>query len=365
MPNQSLTDLETPALVVALDALDHNIREISAWISGRGKHWRPHAKSHSSPAIVHKQMQAGAIGATAATVTEAESLAAGGVRDLLIAHCVADESKCDRVAALCDTAVPIVCCDHYAQAELLSAACRRRGVTCRVLLDVNIGLHRTGIRPGPDAVDLAKGLLTLPGIQLCGVMGYEGHLLTLADPARKRDEILRALAVLDETTEQLRRIGVNVEIISAGGTGSYQSAADAPGVTELQAGGGIFGCPFYTEVCGVVGLRPALSVVATVVSRPSLTRAILDCGRKTIAGEVHPPRVIARVDGPPLPDAEVTLQSAEHWTLELGPDSRNLTIGDRVLVRPGYGDLTIHRHRQIWGVRNGRVEEVFPVAGRR
>ncbi len=359
-----LTDLDTPVLVVELDALEANIAAMAHWLAARGKQWRPHAKGHKSPFIAQRQLAAGAIGVTVAKSSEAEVFAAAGIRDILIAHCVVGAPKVERVARLCAHAEPLVCCDHYVQAEQLSAACTARGVVCRVLIEINIGLHRSGVRPGPDARDLARGIARLPGLRLAGLMGYEGHLLTLPDLDEKRARIASAMGMLEEVRDQLHADGLPCEIVSAGGTGSYQITADCPAVTELQAGGGIFADPFYLEECRAVGLSPSLALLATVVSRPKLERAVLDCGRKSLSPQIHPPQVVGLAGGPALPDAEITQFSAEHLTLTLGPQSRDVTIGDKLLLRPGYSDLTTVLHDRFYGVRQGVVECVIPIAAR-
>jgi D-serine deaminase-like pyridoxal phosphate-dependent protein len=350
--------------VLDLDALDANIAAMAGFLAARGKQWRPHAKGHKSIEIARRVLAAGAIGLTVAKTAEAEIFAAAGVRDLLIAHCIVGETKVDRVARLARSADPIVCCDHYAQAEMLSHACVRAGVRCRVLIEVNMGLHRIGVRPGPDTLNLARGIARLPGVTLAGVMGYEGHLLTIRDPAEKRTRIGDSIGMLLESRDQLRAAGWEYPIVSAGGTGSYQITGEIDGVTELQAGGGMFGDPFYTDACGATGLRPALSLLSTIVSRPKLERAVLDCGRKSLSPEVHPPAVIGRAEGRPLPDATITQWSAEHLTLDLGPQSRELHIGDKVLLRPGYSDLTTVLHDRYYGVRHGRVECILPIDAR-
>lgn len=357
----AIAAIDTPALVLDLDALDANIAAMAKFLTARGKQWRPHAKGHKSVEIARREIAAGAIGLTVAKTSEAELFAAAGIRELLIAHCVVGERKLERVARLAQTADPIVCCDHYVQAEMLSHACVRAGVRCRVLIEVNIGLHRIGVRPGPDTLNLARGLARLEGVTLAGVMGYEGHLLTIADPAEKRTRIRDAIGMLLEARDQLLSAGCPCPIVSAGGTGSYQLTGEIDGVTELQAGGGIFADPFYTDACGATGLTPSLALLATVVSRPKLERAILDCGRKSLSPEVHPPQVIGRAEGRPLPDAAITQWSAEHLTLDLGPQSRELHIGDKVLLRPGYSDLTTVLHDRYYGMRNGNVERIIPL----
>lgn len=361
---RAVSELDTPALVVDLDALESNISAMAGFLSARGKGWRPHAKGHKSPEIARRQLQAGAVGVTVAKPSEAEVFVEAGVRDVLIAHCVVGGPKVERVARMCRQADLLAACDHYVQAEQLSHACRAAGVVCRVLIEINVGMHRTGVRPGPDARELARGIERLPGLRLAGLMGYEGHLLNVADPEEKRNSINSAMAMLAEVQEQLRSDGLPCEIVSAGGTGSYQISAAAPAVTELQAGGGIFADPFYTEACQTVGLAPSLSLVATVVSRPKLERAVLDCGYKSLSPLLHPPHVIGRVEGLPLPDAEITRFSAEHLTLTLGPGARDVKIGDKLLIRPGYSDLTTVLHERFYGVREGIVECVLPLAAR-
>ena len=362
--SNSIAEIDTPALLVDLEALEENITCMATYMRDRGKDWRPHAKGHKSPVIAKRQVAAGAIGVTVAKTSEAEVYAREGIRDILIAHCVAGEQKLQRIAELCRIADPIVCCDHFVQAKALSQACRSNGVTCRVLIDIDIGMNRTGLRPGPDVDDLAQAVLQLTGVKLAGVMGYEGHLLTIPDLDEKRRRITSAMAILAEAREQLMGMGVESPIVSAGGTGSFQITADCEGVTEIQAGGGIFADPFYTDTCQVTGLTPSLALMSTVVSRPMLDRAVLDCGRKSLSADHHPPVIVGHSDGPPLPDAEIAMHSAEHLTLTLGPRSRELHIGDKVLIRPGYSDLTALLHGRFYGVRDGRMVEEIPIVAR-
>ncbi len=361
---QPIREVDTPALVLDLDALDHNVRQITQFLSAHGKAWRPHAKCHKSVTIGHRLLDAGAIGLTVAKLSEAELFARAGIRDLLIAHYVVGRRKLARLVALRHTADPIVCCDHFVQAESISEAMHAAGLRLRVLVEINLGLHRTGVRPGPDTWQLVEALAAMPGIDFAGIMGYEGHLLTLPDLEDKRDRIVAAMNVLVETATELECRGYPCRIVSAGGTGSYQQAATVPGVTEMQAGGVIFADPFYTDACRVTGLQPSLSLLSTVVSRPKLERAVLDCGRKSLSDAVFPSRVERTVTGRSLPDAAITMYSAEHLTLELGPESRDLLIGEKVLIRPGYSDMTTVLHDRIYGVRNERVTGIIPLEGR-
>lgn len=351
-------DLDTPILCIDLDVMEANIAKMAGYMAERGKQWRPHAKCHKTPAIAHKQIAAGAIGVTCAKVSEAEVMAAAGIRDILIANMIVGERKLERVASLCREADPIVACDHFAQIEPLSAVCHKLGVKCRVIIEVNIGLDRVGIRAGRDTVDLAEAISQMPGVELVGIMGYEGHLLTIEDQEEKRRAITDSIGTLVACRDQMLKKGLRCDIVSAGGTGSYQITSDCPGVTELQCGGGIFADPMYRNKMQVTGLDYALTVLATVVSRPTLERAILDSGRKTLNPDHHVPLVKN------FPDAEAVQLSAEHCKLQLGPQSRDLKIGDKIELIVGYADFTTVLHDEFYGFRGNRLEVVWPILGR-
>lgn len=349
---------DTPAYCLDLDRFEANVNYMAETIRERGKAWRPHSKGHKSPAIAWKQIKAGAIGVTCAKVSEAEVMIDAGIEDVLIANVIAGEPKCDRLATLCKSGRPIICCDHYAQAEPIAAACRRWGVRCRVLVDVNIGMNRTGINPGRDALELAQAVDRLAGLELVGIMGYEGHLMKVADQAEKREKVRESLAVLKMTRDQFLQHGLRCDIVSAGGSGSLAFCKEAEGITELQSGGGIFGDPFYVDACRQPGLKSALTILSTVTSRPALDRAILDAGRKTVNPDIHPPLVKG------FSDAEVVSLSAEHCTLKLGPESQRLKIGDKVELVVGYADFTTILHEAFLGFRDDKLEVVWPILGR-
>lgn len=351
-------DLDTPLLCIDLDRMENNIRQMADTCRSHGVQWRPHEKCHKTPAIALKEIAAGALGVTCAKVSEAEVMAAGGVRDILIANMIVGERKWERVASLCRHADPIVTCDHYAQVEPLATICKKHGVAPRVIIEVNLGLDRVGTRPGRETLELAQAISRLPGLRFAGIMGYEGHLLRIADPVEKEQKIRSAIGVLTGCADSIRQSGLPCDIVSAGGTGSYQITVKCPGVTELQAGGGIFMDPFYRNDCQVADLEYALTVLATVVSRPSLERAVLDAGRKTM----HPDLALPVVVG--YPDARVKRLSAEHCELDLGSRSQDLKIGDKVELVVGYGDFTTVLHDEFYGFRNNRLEVVWPILGR-
>jgi len=361
---QHQSKLDTPALCIDLDAMESNAKLMSSRLTDHGKRWRPHVKCHKSPVIAKTLIEAGANGMTSAKVSEAEKFLNAGIRDVLIANLVVGETKLTRLLNLYDVGEPIVVCDHFVQAEAISGRFASRGKRCRVLVEVDLGLRRVGIRPGLDARTLCQGISKLPGVELVGVMGYEGHLLTEPDREKKHRQIMNAMSILEESRDQMIADGIPCDIVSAGGTGSYEMTTQHSAVTELQCGGGIFGDPFYSERCHVTGHVPAIELLATVVGRPSLDRAILDIGRKSIHPDIHPPKLVRSVQGRALPDGTFIQFSAEHTTLELGSESQSLIIGDKVVITPGYNDHTTVLHDRFYGLRDGIVESIIPISAR-
>jgi D-serine deaminase-like pyridoxal phosphate-dependent protein len=351
-------DLDTPALLIDLAALEANIAQAAAMCREHGVAWRPHAKCHKSPDIARRLLEAGAIGLTCAKLGEAEVFAAAGIHDLLIANYVVGLQKMQRLVELRRKADPIVCLDHIDQAVPISRAMHTARQRVRAILEVDIGLARAGVLPGKPALELAKRVAALPGIELVGIMGYEGHLLTIADQGEKAARICAALGQLVETAERIRSAGIDCRIVSCGGTGSLPFAVMQPGITEVQAGGVIFMDAFYRHKCQLEGFRYALSLLVTVVSRPAPDRAIIDAGRKALNADIANPIVVGRED------ITVACLSAEHGWLKLGPAAVDLKIGDRLEIIPGYGDLTTVLHNQFYVLEHERLVDIWPLTAR-
>lgn len=352
----TLAELDTPALCLDLDAFQANVRRVAELCQQRGVAWRPHAKCHKSQDVGTRLVEAGALGLTCAKLGEAEVMGEAGIQDLLIANMIVGEQKVARLVELRRRANPIVCIDSFEQARPIAAAMATAGLECRVILEVDIGLHRVGIPP-ERAPAMAAELAGMPGINFAGIMGYEGHLLTIADLEEKRAKIDEALQLLVSTAEAIRAGGTDCEIVSCGGTGSILYCTDQAGITEVQAGGAIFMDEFYRSICQVDFLDQALSVIATVVSRPAPDRAVIDAGRKTINGEICMPAVM---DPPGL---VVKSLSAEHGALQV-PEGMELKIGDRVRLAPGYGDLTTVLHNQFYVHQGDQIVDCWPLQAR-
>jgi D-serine deaminase-like pyridoxal phosphate-dependent protein len=353
-----LDELDTPALLLDLAAFEHNVALMSQTLRERGVAWRPHAKAFKCPAIAHALRRAGAIGVTIAKVSEAEVMAACGIDDILIAHLVVGPSKVARLAALQRRADVKVTVDHPDHVAPIARAAREAGVEVGVLVDVDLGMRRCGVATPKAAVALANQVAREPGLRFDGLMGYEGHTLYEPDPAVKRSAVAEAIGRLNRAVEAVEAAGLACRIVSAGGTGSYQITSGLPGVTELQAGGGVFACRYYTELCKVEGHQPAIAVLATVVARPAPDLAVLDIGHKAVS-EFRATPVLRD-----HPDCRIIGLSAEHAKVEVGPDAASLRIGDKVAVTPGYSDFTFVLHDRVIGHRDGRVESVWELLGR-
>ncbi len=351
-------ELETPALCLDLDTFDANVRHMASECQRHGVAWRPHAKCHKSLAIARKLLAAGAIGMTCAKLGEAEVFATAGIRDLLIANLVVGPSKVRRLAELRRIADPIVCVDHFDHVAAFNRTMSSEAEPLRVLVEVDLGMDRVGVPPGESVLELARRIADMPGLRLAGVMGYEGHLLLLDDPAEKDRAIRGAIRRLTDTADLLRKNQLPCPIVSCGGTGSYMVTLGCPGITEVQAGGAIFMDEFYRQRCHVTDFDFALTVLTTVVSRPTPERAIIDAGRKAMNMELTLPRVLGR------DDVEVSSLSAEHGLLRLGATATDLRIGDHLEFVPGYSDLTTVLHDRFYGFRHGRLAEIWPLEAR-
>ncbi len=357
-PGDRKMDAETPSLCLDLPQFEANLRHVIAMTHAAGKSWRPHSACHKSPDIAKLQIREGAIGITSARVSDAEVFASAGIHEILLTHLPVSNARIRRIANLCHNANVIVTCDHYVQAEPLSAECVRQGVTCRALVDINIGMDRTGVRPGRDALELARAIEQLPGLKLAGIMGYEGHVMPIVDSVEKHRQIDAAMGILTHTRDVFLKNGLCCDIVSGAGTGSLEQALHCDGLTEVQAGRAIFGALYETKPPDISRLEPALTVLATVISRPGFDRAVLDAGKTAIPKEFQCP--IAK----DWSDASLAMQTAEHLVLKLGPTSRELKIGDQVELIVGDSGFTTLLHDEYLCFRNDRLETIWPIITR-
>jgi len=349
---RSRHELTTPALLLDLPVVRRNITRMAARTRGPTR-LRPHVKSHKSAEIARLQIEAGAIGLTAATVWEAAAMAAAGMDDLLIANEVVGEEKIRCLAAIARNTRVTVAVDHVRNAEALSAAAGTVGAKIGVLIDVDVGLGRCGVRTEQEARTLAERVRSLPGLDLRGVMGYEGHCALESDRGTRAANVRIAMERLLAVVDALQSAGFPVEIVSAGGTGTFDLTGRHPGVTELQAGSYVFMDSSRTDL--VPDFEAGLTVLATVASRYRTT-VVLDCGKKTVGVDFKPPRIVGEA-------ARVRYVSEEHTVFDVDSDC-GLELGQRVELLPSYCPTTINLHDVYHVVQDGVVIDIWPVLAR-
>ena len=351
---QPVNELDTPALLVDLDVMEANIRHMASYMGQHGVNWRPHTKGVKVPAIAKQELAAGAFGVTCAKLGDAESMAAGGVDNILIANQVVGTRKIERLVELVQGGTTVlVAVESLDNALALDAAAAARGVNINVLIEVNVGMDRCGLPPREPAVAFARQIHELPSLALKGLMAWEGHTGSIADPEEKKRAIETAVGSLVATAERCRAAGLPCDIVSCGGTLTYHHTATLPGITEVQAGGGIF-CDMQYRSRGVD--HPiALTLLATVVGRPTRQRIVVDSGFKALGRPVTDPHPRD------IEDVASLSLSAEHGKIELEAPNDSVRVGDKIVIYAGYGDMTVFLHDEMYGIRNGHVETVWPV----
>jgi D-serine deaminase-like pyridoxal phosphate-dependent protein len=352
-----LSNLDTPSLLVDVDALDANIKLMSGYFAKRHAKLRPHFKSHKCTAIAKRQMDAGAIGITCAKLGEAEVLANAGIKDILIANQIVGPMKIRRLLELSKRAHPIVAVDGLDNLRMISEMASKAGVTIKVLVEVDVGLGRCGVAPGKAALDLAQAASTLPGIKFMGLQGYEGHAVDLRDEKERTEKTRAALKGLIDSRRMIESSGIAVQIVSGGGTGTYLINGDVDGVDEVQAGSYALMDWWYTDIRPE--FRQAMSILVTVISRPRPNIAIIDVGRKGCGAEWGPPRV-KTIPGAKIP----SFNSEEHGTVQLPEGAGdNLRVGDRIEIIPSHGCTTSNLYREFVVHRDGNVIDRWPIEG--
>ena len=353
MPKEQIP---TPALILDLTLFEENVNQMAALFKGSVK-LRPHIKTHKSPMIAHLQMQAGAGGITCAKLSEAEVMVEYGITDILIANQVAGYGKPERLAALAARADVKVAVDNRDNVDDLDRAALLFGAPIGVVIEVNVGNDRCGTRSMDQTLGLAAHIASKKGVILRGVMGYEGHCVFTADKRERTAECLSANTILTDSADMLRRNGFAVEIVSAGGTGTYDMSGIHRGITEIEAGSYIFMDGCYSKVLGNDLFRPALWVLSTVISKPKSGLALIDAGMKSLTHEFGLPQ-------PLLKGATLTGLSEEHGRLELVSEADSLKVGDLVEIWPTHGCTTVNLHERYCVVRNNRLVAVWDITCR-
>ncbi|MFL1460679.1 DSD1 family PLP-dependent enzyme [Roseococcus sp. DSY-14] len=357
-PGMREEEVDTPALLLDLDAFEHNLDSMAALIAPHGVKLRAHAKTHKSPVIALQQMRRGAIGQCVQKVAEAEVLAWGGVPDVMVTNQVWGARKLARLAALARICRVSVCADDAAQVAAIEEAAAAAGVRIPVLVEVDVGAGRCGVPPGPPAVALAARIAASRHLEFGGLQAYQGSAQHIRSPQGRAAAIGAAADMARRTVEQLRQQGLPCPVVGGAGTGTFGLEAASGVYTELQAGSYAFMDADYARNEEAPPFRHALFVLATVMSAAQERIAVVDAGHKALPTDSGLPLVWQR------PGVAYAGASDEHGKLVAEDPALRPRLGEKLRLVPGHCDPTVDRFDWYVGVRQGRVECLWPVAAR-
>ncbi len=356
-----LAEVDTPCLILELDAFERNLKRLPDSLAGLDIKLRPHAKSHKCPEIAKRQLALGAVGVCCQKVSEAEAMVDGGVSDILIANEVVGAAKLKSLAALAKRATIKVCADDAGNVHELDLAARAVGVTLDVLVEVDVGAHRCGVAPGAPVVALAKAIVAGANLRFAGLQAYQGSAQHVRKVADRREAITRAVDDVRLTQRLLGEAGITCDYVTGAGTGSYMFEAASSVYTELQAGSYVFMDADYARnewtESGIPQFEHSLFVWTTVMSATTAGRAVVDAGLKASSVDSGMPRVAAYAD------VEYLKASDEHGVLQLNGNTR-FEVGDKLKLIPGHCDPTVNLYDWFVCVRGGVVEALWPITAR-
>jgi D-serine deaminase-like pyridoxal phosphate-dependent protein len=357
-------DLDTPSLLIDLDVLARNIDEMGTVARDADVRLRPHTKTHKSPEIARRQLDAGASGITVAKLGEAEVMADAGLDDLLIAYPIVGAGKLERLGLVLERARVRVGLDSVEVADGIGRVGKELGRDVPVLVDVDTGLHRMGRDPGEPSVRLALDIAAVPGVEVIGLSTHAGHAYRAADPAELRTIAEREALDVIATAEACEREGLRIREVSVGSTPTARIAAGVDGVTEIRPGTYVFNDVQQMRLGTATEETCAARILTTVVARPTAERFLIDAGTKSFSGDGG--------DGPPFPgrgvvsgrpDLTLDFMNEEHGVGHIVGDAE-LRIGERLEVIPLHVCSAVNLFDVAYGVRDGVVDHEIAIAAR-
>jgi len=355
-------ELDTPALLINLDCMERNISQMADFARRQGIDLRPHTKTHKCPEIAKMQLNAGAVGITCAKISEAEIMAAGGLKDILIANEIIGAQKFKRLIELAKKVRLCIAVDSEFGVKSLNQALEQAEQTLEVVIEINCGQNRAGVLPGEATLALAKKIADCSRLKLRGLMTHGGHSYNEISKEGIEEVGIREGTVMVESADLLRQNGISVETVSTGSTPTAQYCGSVEGVTEIRPGTYVFYDLTQTELFACSPEDCALSVLATVTSTPAADRVVVDAGKKALTSD---PRGRAGQNGGfgfiPEKGVSITKLSEEHGVIQT--DSK-FAIGEKVRIIPNHACVVVNMFDELHGIRNGQVEKVFRIEGR-
>lgn len=348
---QAIESLDTPTLLLDRPACDRNLQRMANHFASRPAKLRPHFKNHKCVQLARRQLELGAVGMTCAKLGEAEVLFDHGITDVLIANQVVGDAKLARLVNLAGRGDLRVAVDHADQALAISHAAASAGVVVGLLVEVDIGMGRCGVAPGEPAVALARLIRSLPAVRFDGLQAFEGHLVNLTDRDDRTRQATAAMRSAIDTRRRLEAAGIAVAVVSGCSSATYDSTGELAGVDEVQAGTYATMDRQYHRL--VPEFEIALSVLVSVISRPTARKAVLDIGVKGAGGEFGVPEIKGH------PELQIPFFLSEEHTVVNGvPDWK---IGQLLELVPSHACTTCNLHREIVVHDSGIVIDVWPI----
>ena len=357
-----LADIATPALIIDLDAFERNITTLRDRLASAGVRLRAHSKTHKSVDIARYQIDhGGACGICCQKVAEAEVMVAGGIADVMVSNQVVDPRKIARLAQLAKSARVLVCVDDLDNVEDLSAAAATHGANIECLVEIDCGARRCGVETGEAALGIALKIASSPGLIFAGLQAYQGAAQHVREYAERRARIAQATRMAADTVALLRRNGLDCAIVAGAGTGSYSFEAASGIYNEMQCGSYIFMDADYQRVRDERGeqiseFRNSLFIWTSIMSKTRPDDAICDAGLKVMSVDSGLPVIYGR------DDIEYVGCSDEHGVI--ADHDNRLRLNDKLKLVPGHCDPTCNLHDWYVGIRDNRVECLWPVSAR-
>ncbi|MGD8774969.1 MAG: D-TA family PLP-dependent enzyme [Syntrophobacterales bacterium] len=361
----NLATLDTPALVMDLDIVDRNLERMQGKAAKHSATLRPHIKTHKIPELALKQTRLGAVGVTVAKISEAEVMAEAGINDIFIANQVVTEEKIKRLVALAKKVQLSVGMDSIAAARKLSDIFTAAGLDIDYLIEIDSGLNRCGVLPGRDAVELYQAMSGLPSLRLKGIFTHAGQVYGASSLSEVMEVSRHESRIMAQTALAFGEAGASPDVISVGSTPTMKVWQGLEGVNEIRPGNYIFHDAIQISLGVATVEECALTIVATVISRPSRQRAVIDGGSKAFSSDrgAHGKEMASGFGIVSGKKARLERLSEEHGIMSLDPDE-DLDIGDRVRVIPNHACAVVNLFDRAYGIRNGEVVEEFKIAAR-
>ena len=365
LPGMNEADIQTPCLVLDLDALERNIKKMGDFAKQMGVRHRVHGKMHKSVDVaLLQETLGGSVGVCCQKVSEAEVFARGGIKDVLVSNQVRQPEKIDRLARLPKLGARAICCvDDLANVADLSKAAVRHGTQIECLVEIDCGAGRCGVTTTPAVVEIAKAIDAAPGLKFAGLQAYQGAMQHLDSYEDRKAKIEIAVAQVKDAVHTLKAEGLECDIVGGGGTGSYYFEGTSGVYNELQCGSYAFMDADYGRILDKDGKRidqgeweNALFILTSVMSHAKADKAIVDAGLKAQSVDSGLPVIFGRTD------VTYVKCSDEHGVVA-DPDGV-LKVNDKLRLVPGHCDPTCNVHDWYVGVRNGKVETLWPVSAR-